>query len=1033
MTARCPLDDTLLRYAAGDLDDAVAADVDSHLGTCETCLSRIEEVSKNDALFSKLRGQREPAPTPVALDRVVSAVIHNLQIAGPPPVPARRVRDYVLLDEVGRGGMGQVYRAAHPRLNVEVAVKLLRPGLDGPSLRARFEAEREVLARMDHPNIAKVFDAGVSEDDRPFFVMEFLRGSTLTKCVADDGLDLRSRLGLFREVCHAIQHAHQKGIIHRDIKPSNVLVVRQDGRLVPKVIDFGVARAVDPGEPRHTEHGAVVGTLEYMSPEQTLDTAAGLDTRSDVFALGVLLYELLTGGTPTAALRDRDGRPRDVATLIREVDPPPPSAVATVPVPSRRVRDELDWIVLKALEKDPARRYESAAALADDVGRLLADEPVRAAPASRRYRLKKFLRRNRAAVVGSTLVFVALLAGVVGTTWQMVRALAAEGRAEDRATAARDAEKKAREESAKATAAEAGAVADRNRAVDAEADATAFNQFLVNYVLAASRPDLAGRGLGRTVTLAEALAVAEKNLDKAFAGRPAAEIRARIVLGQTWFQFRRFPDAERHYLRAMDLLAMQPVPDRDAVHECQSQLVAIYEHTSRYAAARKLAEECLPAFAAAHGPDDDRVVALGMELGLVLLHLGETANALPRLKAAMDARAKRFGPDEERTLTATNNYALGLQQAGRYDESLQLHQAVLKTRLARQGKDYQSTISSMNNVATLLALKKRPEQAVVLLEKALPWARDHLSEEHTTTQSILNNLGQCYKDTGRTADAIRVLEECRALRLKHLGLGNADTHITLSNLAAAYKAADRLDDAIRLNETVYRERLKLHGPAHADTRLTGNNLGSYLLLARRYEAAVAVLEPTAAAATAADGPDKFQTMATAYYLAQAYFQLNLPDAAEPWLKQSLACATGPAGAKTGIGKAVVELYAGLLAGRGEYAEAERLLRPLIPADGPVPKPTTITGGKALADLGQCLAARKQFAAAEPLLLAAFNYLRQAHARWHPAVTDATMAALVTRVADLYRDWGKPDQESAWRDRKPTRRELAPRPRAKGGA
>ncbi len=233
IVAQCPLDETLIRYAAGDLDDAVAANVDSHLGTCETCLSRIEVVSKNKTLFPDIRHERVFAPRPSALDRAVSAAMQNGTAAGNAPAAMpRRVADFILLEEVGRGGMGQVYRASHPRLNVEVAVKLLQVGFDSPTLRARFVTERETLARMDHPNIAKVFDAGVSADDRPFIVMELLRGTTFTKFAESHDVDLRTRLLLFQQVCHAIQHAHQKGIIHRDIKPSNVLYSRPTRRSI---------------------------------------------------------------------------------------------------------------------------------------------------------------------------------------------------------------------------------------------------------------------------------------------------------------------------------------------------------------------------------------------------------------------------------------------------------------------------------------------------------------------------------------------------------------------------------------------------------------------------------------------------------------------------------------------------------------------------------------------------------------------------------------------------------------------------------
>nr|AAX07520.1 putative serine/threonine protein kinase [Gemmata sp. Wa1-1] len=355
---------------------------------------------------------------------------------------------YVLEEPIGQGGMGTVYRARQTEpVRRDVAVKLIRPGMGSEQVLARFEAERQALAVMDHPNIAKVFDAGALGDGRPFFVMELVRGVPITAYCDDKHLPLRERLELFVPVCRAIQHAHQKGVIHRDIKPSNVLVSEVDGRAVPKVIDFGIAKATHgPLTERTlvTGLGAVVGTPEYMAPEQAAADGLDVDTRADVYALGVLLYELLTGSTPLT--RQRVGRAAllEVLRLVREEEPPTPSSrlagAETLPsiaanrrVEPRRlaamIRGELDWVVMKALEKDRSRRYESASGLAGDVERYLADEVVEARPPSRRYRVGKFVRRNRGAV--STAVgFVVLLAAATGvSTWFAFKASAAEGQA----------------------------------------------------------------------------------------------------------------------------------------------------------------------------------------------------------------------------------------------------------------------------------------------------------------------------------------------------------------------------------------------------------------------------------------------------------------------------------------------------------------------------------------------------------------------------------------------------------------------------
>jgi serine/threonine protein kinase/tetratricopeptide (TPR) repeat protein len=369
-----------------------------------------------------------------------------------PAEQAGRVIDgkYKLLEPIGEGGMGEVWVADQLEpIRRRVALKVIKAGMDTRSVLARFEAERQALALMDHPNIAKVLDAGTTADGRPFFVMELVRGTPITQFCDARKLSPRERLELFVPVCQAIQHAHTKGIIHRDVKPSNVLVAQHDKKPVPKVIDFGVAKAVGQQlteKTLYTGFGALVGTPAYMAPEQATFNQLDVDTRADVYALGVLAYELLAGSPPFEPERLRQAALDEVLRLVREEEPPKPSAristsaarasIAAVRQSdparlSKLVRGDLDWIVMKALEKDRTRRYETAAGLARDVQRYLADEPVEAGPPTATYRLRKFARRHRAglAVCGG---FVAVLAaGLAGSVWQAVRATGAERQAAD--------------------------------------------------------------------------------------------------------------------------------------------------------------------------------------------------------------------------------------------------------------------------------------------------------------------------------------------------------------------------------------------------------------------------------------------------------------------------------------------------------------------------------------------------------------------------------------------------------------------------
>jgi eukaryotic-like serine/threonine-protein kinase len=366
----------------------------------------------------------------------------------PSEVAGTKIGPYKLLQQIGEGGFGIVFMAEqHQPVYRRVALKIIKPGMDSAQVIARFEAERQALALMDHPNIARVYDAGTTGAARPYFVMELVHGVPITAYCDDNHLTVRERLELFMPVCKAIQHAHQKGIIHRDLKPSNVLVSLYDGQPVPKVIDFGVAKATEQRlteRTMFTQYGQIIGTLEYMSPEQAEMSQVGVDTRSDIYSLGVVLYELLTGSTPLERQRLREAGLTQMLKMVKEEEPPRPStrlsstqevariaaARRTEPVKlARLLRGELDWIVMKCLEKDRARRYETANGLARDIERYLRDEAVEACPPSTGYRLRKLAGKHRTAfTIAAGVLLLLVLAGAL-CAWQAVRATRAEGRA----------------------------------------------------------------------------------------------------------------------------------------------------------------------------------------------------------------------------------------------------------------------------------------------------------------------------------------------------------------------------------------------------------------------------------------------------------------------------------------------------------------------------------------------------------------------------------------------------------------------------
>jgi hypothetical protein len=454
--------------AARDLDDPAVrtAFLDQVCHGNEALRSRLVKLLAANTTAEEFFSFNPMRPAAADDGAAVAAVLPPPAQGGPSPLEAANmvIGRYRLTERLGEGGCGVVYRAEQEQpLRREVALKIIRLGMDTESVIARFEAERQALALMDHPNIAHVFDAGATESGRPYFVMELVHGAKVTDYCNQNHLDTQQRLGLFIQICHAIQHAHQKGIIHRDIKPSNILVAMPDGVATPKVIDFGIAKATEgrlSDNTLFTARDQFIGTPAYMSPEQADLSGLDVDTRSDIYSLGVLLYELLTGRTPFDSRTLIESGMDQMRRTLREREPQPPSTMLTTlgnteltaiaaqhhAEPPRLIsslRGDLDWIVMKALEKDRSRRYETANGLAMDVQRYLNNEPVVARPPSRLYRFQKLVRRNKIAFAAIAAVTCALLLGLGLSTWLFLQ----EREARRRAVAAEQQQIRLREES----------------------------------------------------------------------------------------------------------------------------------------------------------------------------------------------------------------------------------------------------------------------------------------------------------------------------------------------------------------------------------------------------------------------------------------------------------------------------------------------------------------------------------------------------------------------------------------------------------
>jgi serine/threonine protein kinase/tetratricopeptide (TPR) repeat protein len=890
--------------------------------------------------------------------------------------PGAHIGPYKLLQTIGAGGMGAVYLAEQEvPVRRKVALKIIKPGMDSEQVIARFEAERQALAMMDHPNIARVFDAGTTDTGRPYFVMELVQGAPLTAYCDDARLTPRERLELFVPVCQAIQHAHQKGVIHRDIKPSNVLVTLYDGKPAPKVIDFGIAKATDQRLTERTvftQFGSIVGTLEYMSPEQAEQSTLGVDTRSDIYSLGVLLYELLTGSTPLERDRLRETGYAVILKRIQEEEPPRPStrlgasntAISAIAAQRRTepaklaqvVRGELDWIVMKALEKDRGRRYETAGGLARDIQRHLDGEAVEACPPSTVYRLRKFARKYRAALLIASAFAGLVVLGAALSTWQAIVAT----HARDRAEAAE----------AQALAAEAQAKSEGEKAKRSAAEARAVLGFFEDHVLAAARPQGQEGGLGKDVTLRAAVNAAEPRIAGAFHDQPTVEAYVRNSLGITY-----------RYLG-------DPGP-----------------------AVRQL-EQALELRAATLGPEHPETLATQNNLAMAYQAIGQLNRAIPLFERTLAAERARLGSDHPDTLVTQNNLALALRDEGQWDRAIALFERTLAVETARLGADHPDTLTTRNNLALTYRDDGQWERAIALFEQTLATRTSALGADHPDTLLTQQNLAMAYREAGRWERAITLFEQALAGQTARLGADHPYTLLTQNNLAPAYQAVGEVDRAIALLERTVAARAAKLGADHPSTLTTQNNLALAVQAAGRLDEAIALFERTLAARTAKHGADHPRTLATRYDLACAYAARGDSARAEPMLRDVLVARQKSLGARhPDVAQTLLALGADLLVER-KWGEAEPLLRESL-SIWDAKRPDDWTRFETQSLLGDSLVGRRKYAEAEPLLLSGYEGLdaRKAKlaAQWKSRLPEAG-----ARIVGLYEAWGKPEQAREWR-------------------
>jgi hypothetical protein len=872
--------------------------------------------------------------------------------------------------------MGTVYLAEQTTpVRRMVALKVIKAGMDSRQVLARFDAERQALALMDHPNIARVLDAGATPDGRPYFVMELVKGVPITRFCDDRRLTPRERLELFIPVCQAVQHAHQKGIIHRDLKPSNVLVGLYDGVPVPKVIDFGVAKAAGQKLTEatlFTGFGAVVGTPEYMSPEQAQLDNLDIDTRSDVYALGVLLYELLTGTTPLDRRRLKEAAILEVLRVIREEDPPRPSTrlSTTEELPSiaayrnvepRRLsgllRGELDWIVMKALEKDRNRRYETANGLARDVQRYLADEVVEARPPSAGYRLRKFVRRHKGRVLAAALVLLALVAGTIGTTWGYLRAERARQAEARRAESERRANLEAQQQKAAAEAANSQAQRRLEQIKKGnEVLAGIFAELDIHKVKEGDRP--------LEAVLADRLVKAAGDLEGESVGDPLAVAVLQVQLGWSLVSLGFAAQAVPMLEKARATIEAGLGPDHPDTLLAMKNLAAGYQSAGKLDRALPLLEETLQLTRAKLGPDHPETLTAMSNLAVGYGSAGEPDRALPLFEEALRLKKARLGPDHPDTLLAMSNLAEGYRGAGKLDLALPLLEESFRLAKAKLGPDHPQTLTAMGSLAEGYRAARKLDLALPLCEEALRLKKAKLGPDHAQTLESMNNLAGFYWSLGQWDKSIPLLEEVVIRQTAAFGRQHTHTLLCVANLGINYREAGRLVEALPLLEEVYRAgrknpALRVFGPELLDG----------------YAQAKKTTEVTALARELLD--DARSTLS--------------PES--PALARQLAH----------FGRA-------LLAVRS-FADAEPLLRESLSIrERKEPDDWTTFNSRSL--LGGALLGQNQFAAAEPLLLAGYEGLKKREKTIQP-VHRSRLAEAAGRLVDLYTATNRPDELKRW--------------------
>ena len=901
---------------------------------------------------------------------------------------------YHLLQKIGEGGMGEVWLAEQKEpVRRRVALKLVKAGMNTREVMARFESERQVLALMEHPAIAKVFDAGSTPDGAPYFVMEYVAGVPITEYCDNHRLSIKERLELFTQVCEGVRHAHQKAVIHRDLKPSNILVAEVDGKATPKIIDFGVAKALSQKLTAHTMFtrvGALIGTPEYMSPEQALSSGEDIDIRTDVYSLGIIFYELLAGVPPIELgrlafdeflrkLREED--PPKPSTKIRTQDAATSSELAekrqTEPLAlAKLIGGDLDAIALKALEKDRARRYGSVSDFAADIGRYLNDEAVLAVAPSVAYRARKFARRHRGALVTACAFVAVLVAAAVVSVRQSIRA-------------------------------------NREAAV-----AQAVSDFLRNDVLAqASAATQSGPSTkpDPDLKVRTALDRAAARVTGKFDQQPEVEAAIRDTIGHTYLDLGVYPEARAQFERALDLQRRTLGTKNPKTLKTISRLGRTAELEGKYAQAETLLKESLEGQRRVLGREHPDTLNSLDELALVYYRTGNNAQAEALNLESLEIERRVLGPEHPQTLASMLDLANVYNGEGKFAQAEALDRQILEIRRRVLGAEHPNTLASMDNLASDYESQGKHAEAEAVAVESLGIERRVLGPEHPDTLMSINNLATIYNEEGKYEQAEKLLRENLEISQRVLGPEHPDTLRSMTNLANAYASRGQYAEAEALLRRTLEISGRVLGAEHPETLKGMANLAYIQAYRGQYTAAEALLSKVLETCRRTLGAEQLLTLAMENHLAFVYQREGNYAQAEKYDSQVLDALRRAAGSEDGD---TMEVAAGLALTNlleVKLAESEALAREAFEFDL---KQQTKDWHHYRTEslLGASLAGQKKYAEAEPLLLEGYQGLL---ARKDViAIPDRYYLERAREwLVQLYVAWGKPEKAAEWRKKR----------------